>query len=654
MKRRKFINNIARLSAAPLLLNGLSVHSFATPSMLSLRSCQGVSERVLVLIFLKGGNDGLNTIIPVENYSFYANHRPTLRIKDSGTNSYIPLDTTLPLADQVGLHPALTSFKSLYDDGYANVIQGVGYPMNNQSHFKSRDLWLSGGDGTSEKFDILSGWMGRYIETAFPGQAGMPNNLYPDPLGIQLGDTKPSLGLHNHFQEYIGTNLSGQNPSNLFGLLNGLGTATHQNTIASDYGAELEYIMNVENSTNAYGQRITDIYNAGSNSSATYPMSSLADQLRTVARMIAGGSTTKIYLVHKHGFDTHASQVVSGMSHLGNHATHLADVFDSIKAFHTDLTNLGLADRVLLSTFSEFGRRVVQNGSLGTDHGSLSNMFLIGNGIKAGVIGTNLDLENILPNGLVDPNSMQVDYRSVFKTLLQDWLGADDSIVGDALLGTYAAIPSLISSNFKVDPSCYLPPMEPCPCTYETLVLNDQPIPDGTIVKVSDWVSINGTIAAGTGVDIMAKNHVLLTPGFVAEAESEVTIGIQDCITTNEVQGKIVELNDRKQTAVTPINPEIEDTIASASSIKLPPLFLYPNPAQDHLNILYRLEERQEISIVLYTEDGQLVKTLIDRGTRNQGEWQMQINCSELSSGLYIVELATPKAIEFQKIVIHK
>lgn len=653
MKRRNFLKNIAKVSAAPLLINGQPLHSFATPSMLSLRSCQEVNERVLVLVFLKGGNDGLNTIIPVEQYAAYANLRPTLRIKDTGTNAYIPLDATLTSSDQVGLHPALTSFKALYDAGHSNIIQGVGYPQYNQSHFKSRDLWLSAGDGTPEKFNILSGWMGRYIETAFPGIAGMPNSLYPDPLGIQLGDTKPSLGLHSHAQEYVGTNLSGQDPANLAGLLNGLGTATHEQLISSEYGEELAHIMSVENSTNAYGQRITEIYNAGTNSSITYPYSDLAEQLRMVARMIAGGSKTKIYLVHKNGFDNHSGQIALGASHLGNHATHLADVFDSIKAFQDDLTNLGLADRVLTSTFSEFGRRVVENGSLGTDHGNLSNMFIIGKGVKAGVIGTNLDLTNLLPSGNFDPAAMQVDYRSVFKTLLQDWLGADDAVVNDAMVGAYSSVPNLINPTFKVDPSCYLPPVDTCLCTDETIVLNDQTIPDGTMHKAADWIETNGTIAANTTVALSAANQIALNAGFTAEAGSELSLSIDECAQPSTlVESEEVAIHTRLKNKIVPIEPTSTSLSAKKQDVAIQRLLAYPNPVQQELTVLYKLVETEEISISLFTLDGKLMELLVDHQKKEKGEWQLQINCTALPAGIYIIELATRQSIDFQKITV--
>lgn len=464
MKRRNFLKNISRLSAAPLLLNGLPISSFAATSMLPLLNCQGIDERVLVVLFLKGGNDGINTIVPINQYDTYATIRPDIALANTGANSIINLDTTLTLDDQVGLNPSMTAFKTMYENAQARLIQGVGYPDYNQSHFKSTDLWLTGGDGTPANFNLNSGWMGRYLESAYPGIYGNPTTAFPDPLGVQLGDIKSSLGFHNHFQEYIATNLTGQNPGNLFGLLNGLGTAPHAGLVDSDFGDAIDYIMGVENSTNAYGERISDVYNTGNNSSTTYPDTYLAAQLKIVARLLAGGSTTKIFLVHTSGFDTHANQVESDSPHTGKHATLLSGLFDAVKAFTDDLTNLGLEERVLTTTFSEFGRRATQNGSRGTDHGTLAPMFMFGTAAEAGVSGTNVDLGNLTNTGNLT-DALQHDYRDVFKTLLQDWLGAGDLILQESMFDAYTKVPSLINPAYVVTTDCYLEPLSPLPVT---------------------------------------------------------------------------------------------------------------------------------------------------------------------------------------------
>ncbi len=456
MKRRDFLKSSVPASLGMLFLNSQPIKSFATPKMLPLLNCQGINDRVLVVVFLKGGNDGANTLIPVNQYATYKANRPDVAINESGTGAYIPLDTTMSLPDQIGIHPSMGGFKSLYDASKAQIIRSVGYPDSNGSHFKSTDLWLSGGDGTPANFNLNSGWMGRFLSATYPGLYGNPNTNFEDPLGIQLGDRKPSVGYLSNNGSFVASNLTQQDPGGYYNLVQSIGTPQHTSIPSSDYGNEIAYIMSVENSTSVYAQRITNVFNAGSNASASYPTSGLGQQLKTVARLLAGGSKTKIFLLHTNGFDTHGAQVFSGSPHLGTHANLLTNVFDSIKSFQDDLQLLGLDDKVLTTTFSEFGRRMTQNGSLGTDHGNYAPMFLFGNAITPGVIGTNPDHSAIDANGYLNANQMQFDYRDVYKTLLQDWLGGSNSTLVSTKFDTYNKIPNMLNTNFVTDPSCYV------------------------------------------------------------------------------------------------------------------------------------------------------------------------------------------------------
>lgn len=178
-----------------------------------LNSCDGVEDRVLVLIQLKGGNDGVNTVIPVNQYDTYANLRPSIAIPQ---NNLIDLDNTLGINEQVGLHPSMQKIKELYDDGKAAIVQGVGYQDMNQSHFKGTDLWMSGGDGTPANNNISTGWMGRSLQAFYPDVVGVPTSTNPDPLGIQIGDLNPNLGFHTDTEHQNLINMSGQDPSGFF------------------------------------------------------------------------------------------------------------------------------------------------------------------------------------------------------------------------------------------------------------------------------------------------------------------------------------------------------------------------------------------------------------------------------------------------------
>ncbi len=469
MKRRKFLRLSGPIAFSPFVLNGIPYKTFATPNMITTLNCEGINERVLVLVQMAGGNDGVNTIIPIEQYDAYANLRPSIGIApSSAANGYIELDNTLAIEDQVGLHPGMQAVKDLYDSGKVNIIQAVSYDLQNRSHFKSTDLYLSGGDGTPANNNIQTGWIGRFLDHQYPGAAGNPNELMPDPLGIQVGDPKPSLGFHTGGEHSTGINLTGQNPEGFFDLVSEIGGAPMNDFPNSEYGEELEFIMNVENSTSSYAERISTVFEQGTNA-ITYPNDNFANQLKTVARLIDGGSKTKIYLVNIGGFDTHANQTDATDPSIGAHANLLSRLSEAIKAFQDDLNALGHEDRVLTVTFSEFGRKPGENGNLGTDHGTLAPMFVFGSALNGGVTGTNIDLSNII-NGQLQNH--QHDYRQVFTTLLQDWLGADDEAIFQTQFEAYlgSKLP-FINNDFVVDPSCYLAPL-PVELSYFTAILS--------------------------------------------------------------------------------------------------------------------------------------------------------------------------------------
>lgn len=454
MKRRDFFKISTPLALSPFILNGIPLHTFATPSLLRAMDCTGITERVLVLIQLRGGNDGLNTIIPIDQYNTYSTLRPTIAIPATGADAFTNLDNSLAVEDQIGIHPSLASLQSMYDDGLMNVIQGVGYQDMNRSHFKATDLWFSGGDSTPANNNISTGWMGRFLDHTYPGLAGNPNPFMPDPLGIQLGDPKPSLGFHTEGEHATSINLSGQDPSGFFSLVSEIGGLPINNVPDSHYGEELQYIMNTESSVSQYSERITNVFDAGSNIKQ-YPDLRLAAQLKTIARLIDGGSQTRVFLATIGGFDTHILQSEFGTPTVGTHANLLFEIAESIKAFHEDLDALGLGDRVMTVTLSEFGRKASENANFGTDHGSLAPMFVFGKGVNGGISGTNVDLSNLAPNDQLQ--GVQYDYRQVFATILQDWLGASD----DALMATKfdpfisQKIP-IVSPNHVVHPDCYI------------------------------------------------------------------------------------------------------------------------------------------------------------------------------------------------------
>lgn len=488
MKRRNFI----QLSASASALSLLPTEVFALFKSAGMTTCPNVNAKKIVLIQLSGANDGLNTVIPLNQYDAYAALRPNIKLNNVGaSNGLINLDTTLALVNQVGLHPSLTGFKSLYDSGFMRVIQGVGYPSQDKSHFKSTDLWLTGGDGTQANNALDSGWIGRFLESYYS------NFLTANfPLGIQLGSSDNSLGFHGEVEHGMSININGQDPSGFYSVVNGLGGAPPTNIPNSEYGNLVQFIIDNDSETNIYAQSISTAFNSGTNSATvTYPATSLANQLKSVARFISGGLQTKVYLVKIGGFDTHDIQVASNTStHLGTHANLLTQVSEAIKAFITDLNNQNLGDDVIAVPFSEFGRKAGENGNLGTDHGEIAPMFVFGKSINPGVSGTNINLSEAVLANNYQVQTVQHDYRRVFGTILQDWFGASNNTLD---LSFYNHTANTGFSNNKVSNLIKLENTVPSSCYTDSLLsLNDFKSSNDIIVYPNptvESISINST-----------------------------------------------------------------------------------------------------------------------------------------------------------------
>ncbi len=402
MKRRDFLRTSVPAVVLPTVINGFSIKAFGAESPLAqLLNGSTPNDHVLVIVQLSGGNDGLNTVIPIENYSNYFNAR---------SNIAIPENKILQLTAKTGLNPAMTGMKALYDEGKLSVVQAAGYPTPNFSHFRATDIWMSASDSNQV---IVNGWGGRFLNYEYPNfPVGYPNNTMPDPLGIQIGSTT-SLTFQG---PAVSMGMSISNPTSFYNLLAGVEDPA-PNTNA---GKELKYIRLVAKQTSAYSTVVKAAANAVTQQ-AVYPANnSLADQLKIVARLVKGGLKTKIYMVSYGSFDTHSLQTSTTDTTVGSHATLLKNVSDAIKAFQDDLKFLGVEERVVGMTFSEFGRRIKSNSSTGTDHGAAAPMFLFGKNVIPKVWGDN---PAIPANANVNDNiPMQYDFRSVYASLMQDWL----------------------------------------------------------------------------------------------------------------------------------------------------------------------------------------------------------------------------------------
>ena len=366
-------------------------------------------KKILVVIQLAGGNDGLNMVIPYGDGLYYQN-RPTLAI---------PQAQVLKLNNQLGLHPNLTGLKGLYDQGKVAVVQGVGYPNPNLSHFRSTDIWQSAlPTGVTD-----TGWLGRYLDGAF---ADVQNPL----KAVSIGSLLPkALWAKN-------TMVPAVQSLKAFRFLAAQQSATEAQKVISAfqqmYGTvsdtEGPYLSLVQMADSAAYQATIELgKTAAVAPKARYPASALAEELKLVSQIIATNLGTRVFLVTQGGFDDHAQEAIA-------HPKLMKDFSDAVAAFYQDMTAQGKADQVLLMTFSEFGRRPLENASNGTDHGTAAPMLVIGGGVKGGLYGQTPSLSQLDFGNLVHTT----DFRSVYSTVLKNWMGADPT---QAVMGTFPSIP---------------------------------------------------------------------------------------------------------------------------------------------------------------------------------------------------------------------
>jgi uncharacterized protein (DUF1501 family) len=420
MKRRDFIKT-GTLITIPVFLNGFGLKLFAGNPI---PSPDAYNDKILILIQLDGGNDTLNTVIPLDQYANLSKVR---------SNILIPDNKVLKINNITGFHPSMTEIKSIMDDGKLNIVRAVGYPNPNRSHFRSTDIWMSG--SAADVYET-TGWMGRYFALDYPEYPdNFPNNEIDFPFAISIGSTASETcqGKSSNYSIAVSNpELSGE-------LFDGGWDFIPSNC----YGSELSFIRDTVRQSNAYSEIVADAYNKGNNLSDKYNEDNkLGNNLKTIARLISGGLNTKVYVVRLGGFDTHSAQVDSTDTTTGKHAELLKTLSDAIGAFQDDLELLGLDKRVIGMTFSEFGRRIQSNASFGTDHGDAVDIFVFGSCVDGGLTGTNPEISDNV--GKKEAVAMQNDFRSVYGSLLIDWFGAEEQDVKDILYQDFQKI-SLVS-----------------------------------------------------------------------------------------------------------------------------------------------------------------------------------------------------------------
>ncbi len=413
--RREFLYSGLTLASAALF-----VPSFIQRSALGLpmaasgmSSIPGVNEdRILVVVQLSGGNDGINTLVPYGDAAYYR-ARPGLGIPEARV---VKLDK----AAGRGLHPALSPLADLYNEGQASIVQGVGYPNPNRSHFKSMDIWH-----TADTSGTGAGWLGKYMDSECCGfgkgesgaaekKSGGANNnpgiaIGRDaPLAMQGLAAKPIAFENTDLFRWMGQDVHGA-------LVKPYDELTRAGVVggASEHG-NAAFLMRTALDAQVSSDQIRKAVSQAP--LVEYPNSDLARQLAMVGSMIRAGLKTRVYYVTQGGYDTHAGQ--GGEN--GRHSQLLGQYAQAVRAFQRDLVAQSNQDRVLTMTFSEFGRRVSQNASGGTDHGTAAPMFLIGTKVNPGMLGEHPSLSALDDGDL----KYTTDFRSVYAGVLEGWLGA--------------------------------------------------------------------------------------------------------------------------------------------------------------------------------------------------------------------------------------
>jgi uncharacterized protein (DUF1501 family) len=366
-------------------------------------------DRVLVVVNFQGGNDGLNTLVPFGMAPYYT-LRPTLAV---------PQNDVLRINDTVGLNPALAKFKAMYDQGRVAIVQGVGYPNPDFSHFRSTEIWQTAAPTSY----VSTGWLGRYLD----GAQLPADNLFN---AVAIADVLPELLVADKVDVAAIAQLNG------YGLTSDRNKAVGRDEFHAIVASRdvpftspyLAQVASIEDHAQRGAEELPQLV-AGYKTAATYPETPIGRSLALAAQIVGTKLGTRVLFVQLGSFDTHTTQK-------GTQDRLLADFADAIDAFYTDLAAHGDDRRVLTMTFSEFGRRVGENASRGTDHGTAAPAFVIGGGVKGGLYGEHPPLDN-LDNGNL---RFTTDFRGVYATVLEQWLGRPSSPI---LGGSFAQLPFL-------------------------------------------------------------------------------------------------------------------------------------------------------------------------------------------------------------------
>lgn len=557
---------------------------------------------------------------PLDKWSNLVNARSNILMNQSSV-------LTLNNNPTTGLHPAMTGMRDMYNNGKLMIVQGVSYPNPSYSHFLATDIWFTASGGT-ETLD--TGWLGRTLDQMYPGYpVGYPTTDMPDPLAIQIGSMLPfSLQGPNMNMGYSTTD-----PNSLLNVINGITDPAPNN----DYGKELTFLRLMKDQSNVYRTVIQNAYNVAQSPTATYPSNNLlADQLKIVARLIHGGLQTPIYVVnHPNTHDTHDNQVLTTDKTQGAQATNLSILSAAVAAFEQDLELMGRSTDVTGMTFSEFGRKIKSNSSIGTDHGAAAPVFFFGGALNTNpstVAGTNYPVPGMIGSSPAIPVSatvndqvpMQFDYRQIYSTIMQDWLCMSSADAAAILGASYTKLP--IFQNYSVVPIQLL--------SFTGRAENS--------VSHLKWSTASELNTASFEIERSTDSIHFYKLGTKAAAGNSSTVVSYDYIDAAPLSG--TNYYRLKQIDI--------DGVSSYSQVVLiffgkeQRILLFPNPASDiiHLSLL---NNKADVPVEIFDNYGRKVyETMLPRSVQ-----QKDINIQTFAKGHYYIRMTTDQGLVTQTFI---
>lgn len=594
------------------MINGFPLSTanvLADPALDTMARKAAESNKSLVIIQLNGGNDGLNMVLPIQQWTSLLNARSNILVPESSVLGISHNDT-------IGFHPSMQGIRSLAEDKLLTVIQGVSYPNPNFSHFRATDIWMS---GSSSDAILTTGWLARVLKKKYPTfPDSYPNDAMPDPLAINIGSTLP-FSLQG---EHLNYGYSTVNPESLMEIVNDVSHPAPE----TDYGFELEFLRMMKEQSNVYSQTIKKAYQRSYDSNVTYPTDSLGQQLKMVARLINGGLKTPVFVVmHPKSFDTHEFQVESGSKLTGKHAENLQILSNAINAFQRDLIHLNKADSVVGMTFSEFGRRIKSNDSMGTDHGVGAPVLFFGAALNpipsstsamkiSGMIG---DAPVIPEHATVnDQVQMQFDYRQVYATVMQHWLDMSPEESESVLGGKFELLPIFYPE----------PELLPIELIQFTARLEDR-------TTILDWATAselnNNHFNIQRSEDAINFSNIGKVKGQGTTNERNY-YQYSDLLTKNGTfYYRLQQVDDNGTSTYSPI---VSVSVSSEEQF-----LIYPNPAQDYIHFKTKnLEGNTRIQIIQST--GQV---LIEHDLPNSTQ-HYSLDIRALPKGQYFMRIISP------------